>query len=180
MDGTLTVAVHEFDMIRARLGLPVGRPILESLDALPATRSAPLREELRLWELDLAQSASAALGAQELLATLSTEKLGILTRNTQSHIGVTLKAAGLDAWFPPPWRLGRDDAAPKPSPEGIARLLAAWELPPEEVVMVGDYLFDVLAGRAAGVKTVLVDSRNHGLWREHADRVVQDLRELLD
>ena len=31
LDGTLTVAAHDFDAIRAELGLPQGRPILEAL-----------------------------------------------------------------------------------------------------------------------------------------------------
>ena len=30
MDGTLTIAMHDFDAMRAELGLPVGVPILEA------------------------------------------------------------------------------------------------------------------------------------------------------
>ena len=46
LDGTLTVAVHDFDAIRAELGLPVGRPILEELATLPLAEAAELRERL--------------------------------------------------------------------------------------------------------------------------------------
>ncbi|MGH9885914.1 MAG: HAD family hydrolase, partial [bacterium] len=36
MDGTLTVAVHDFDAIRTELGLPQGKPMLEELALRPA------------------------------------------------------------------------------------------------------------------------------------------------
>ncbi|MEY4949417.1 MAG: hypothetical protein RL698_1628, partial [Pseudomonadota bacterium] len=35
LDGTLTVAMHDFDAIRTALDLPTGRPILEALAELP-------------------------------------------------------------------------------------------------------------------------------------------------
>ena len=31
MDGTLTVAAHDFDAIRRELGVPAGKPLLETL-----------------------------------------------------------------------------------------------------------------------------------------------------
>ena len=46
MDGTLTVAVHDFDAIRDALGLPQGRPILEQLAELPADEAQRLRDRL--------------------------------------------------------------------------------------------------------------------------------------
>ncbi len=39
MDGTLTIAQHDFDAIRDELGLPDNLPILESLAAMPAAES---------------------------------------------------------------------------------------------------------------------------------------------
>lgn len=36
LDGTLTVAVHDFTAIRRELDLPPGKPILEELATLPA------------------------------------------------------------------------------------------------------------------------------------------------
>jgi len=39
MDGTLTLAVHDFDAIRNTLGLPLGKPILEAIEDLPAPQA---------------------------------------------------------------------------------------------------------------------------------------------
>ena len=38
LDGTLTIAVHDFDAIRDELGLPAGEPILEAMSKLPRNR----------------------------------------------------------------------------------------------------------------------------------------------
>jgi phosphoglycolate phosphatase-like HAD superfamily hydrolase len=71
--------------------------------------------------------------------------------------------------------LGREAAAPKPDPEGIRRLLAHWRAEPHQAVMVGDYRYDLLAGRAAGTATVYVDFRGGFEFAEHADVSVDSL-----
>ena len=45
--------------------------------------------------------------------------------------------------------------------------------------MVGDYLFDLEAGRRAGVATVHLDVNGDGQWADQADFRVQNLSELL-
>ncbi|RMH02824.1 MAG: HAD family hydrolase, partial [Planctomycetota bacterium] len=91
LDGTLTVAVHDFDAIRARLGLPPGRPILEELARLPAAEAKPRRAELERIEAELARSARPAPGAAALCAELRRRglRLGILTRNSAANAALT-------------------------------------------------------------------------------------------
>jgi len=50
----------------------------------------------------------------------------------------------------------REDGPPKPSPAGVLSLCRTFGLPPSEVWMVGDYKYDVIAGRHAGCRTALV------------------------
>ena len=45
-------------------------------------------------------------------------------------------------------------AAPKPSPEGVLRILEAWGLPPAAVMFVGDSEADAAAARDAGVPLI--------------------------
>jgi phosphoglycolate phosphatase-like HAD superfamily hydrolase len=52
--------------------------------------------------------------------------------------------------------LAREDAPYKPSPEGLWQICAAWGMAPADVLMVGDYLYDLQAGRRAGTRTALV------------------------
>ena len=184
MDGTLTVAVHDFDAIRAQLGLESGKPILEQLALLPEPRARELYAQLDALELELARGARAAEGAERLLESLAARgsELGIVTRNSRANALETLRACGLERFFAPACVLGREAAAPKPDPQGVLRLLAHWRAEPHQAVMVGDYRFDLLAGRAAGTATVYVDTGREFRFAEHADLSVDSLgalRELL-
>ena len=181
MDGTLTVAIHDFEAIRASLGLPSGRPILETIAALPVEQAAIFRQRLEEIEWELARQAKPQPGAGELLEGLQQRgaRLGILTRNTQRNAYETLHACSLLDFFEPKCVLGRESVAPKPSPEGIHKLLAYWRTPARAAVMVGDYVFDLEAGRRAGTATVYVDVAGNGQWAAQADLRVQNLGELL-
>ena len=180
MDGTLTVAIHDFDAIRAELGLPQGKPILEQLALLPERDARALFERLDSLELELARRARAAAGAVALLETLARRaaRVGILTRNSHANSLETLRACGLERFFDVACIVGREAATPKPDPGGIRHLLGAWRAAPEQAVMVGDYRYDLLAGRAAGTATVYVDSSGAFPFAEHADVTVQSLDEL--
>ncbi len=73
----------------------------------------------------------------------------------------------------------RDEAAPKPDPEGILVLLAAWNATPESTVMVGDFRYELEAGRRAGVATIYYDDQQQDLWTAAADFRVRSHTELL-
>lgn len=181
MDGTLTLAKHDFSAIRHTLGLPPDQTILESLAALPPKTAAPLYERLQAIELEIAKRSEAAEGAHELLAYLSAQgvRLGILTRNSALNIEVSLAAAGLAQYFAPLDLISRDCAPPKPHPAGIQRLLTQWQAQPHEAVMVGDFVYDLQAGRAAGTATLYIDPSAAFPAREQADWCIRSLRELL-
>jgi HAD superfamily hydrolase (TIGR01509 family) len=182
MDGTLTRAVHDFAAIRARLGIAEGAPILESISALDAEAQSTALATVAEWEHGLVRRATAQPGVAMLLDRLRQRgvRLGILTRNLCALAHETLGAASLTEFFDPEDVLGRDSAEPKPSPEGIQILLARWEARPDEAVMIGDYVFDVQSGRAAGTATVLIDPARRPEWALSADLIITDFAELLD
>lgn len=182
MDGTLTVAVHDFDAIRRELDLAEGESILEQLAGMSADDSAPREARLHEIEIGLANLAVAGEGAHDLLSHLQNQRanLGILTRNSVEISLRTLEVCGLAGFFGKEDIVGRDTCAPKPDPEGIEILLARWKAARDDTVMVGDYLFDMQCGRSAGVKTILVDADGHGLWSQQADKTVRSLAEILE
>ncbi|MBB4815450.1 MULTISPECIES: HAD family hydrolase [Pseudomonas] len=170
MDGTLTVAVHDFAAIRVALEIPPEDDILTHLAALPAEVAATKHAWLLEHERELALGSVAADGAVELVRELAARgyRLGILTRNARELAHVTLQAIGLADCFAADDVLGREDAPPKPEPGGLLKLAAAWQVAPEEMVMVGDYRFDLDCGRAAGTRTVLVNLPENP-WPELTD-----------
>ena len=180
MDGTLTIAQHDFDAIRDELGLPEGLPILESLDLLSKEESEPLHQRLEQIELDIAAESKMADGADQLLETLlkNGANIGVLTRNNKANISVTLKSAGLDGYFLEDNLLSRDCAIPKPAPNGILQLLNQWGGSTDDSVMVGDHLHDLLSGNAAGAKTLYVDPTGEFIFKKNADICIHQLVDL--
>lgn len=179
MDGTLTVAVHDFAAIREALDIPAEHDILTHLAALPAAEAAAKHAWLLEHERDLAIASKASEGAVELVRELAGRgcRLAILTRNARELAHVTLEAIGLADCFPVEHVLGRDEAAPKPNPDGLLQIARAWAVAPGEMVMVGDYRFDLDCGRAAGTKTVLVNLPDNP-WPALADWHAADCRAL--
>ncbi len=180
MDGTLTIAVHDFDAIRNTLGIIEGRPILEAIEELPEQQATRKMEELFEIEMQIATKAKEQPGAGELLHQLTSRgcTLGILTRNGCEIAVETLKAAGLLSFFDQSTILGRESCAPKPDPAGIHHHLSAWQAAPSATVMVGDYKFDLESGYRAGVHTVHLDVDNGELWPEMTTVRVSSLNEL--
>ncbi|MGE8466890.1 MAG: HAD family hydrolase [Pseudomonas putida] len=179
MDGTLTVAVHDFAAIREALEIPPEHDILTHLAALPAAQAAAKHAWLLEHERDLALASKAATGAVELVRELAGRgcRLAILTRNARELAHVTLEAIGLADCFPVEHVLGRDEAEPKPSPDGLLKIAGAWGVAPSELVMVGDYRFDLDCGRAAGARTVLVNLPDNP-WPHLVDWHAADCRAL--
>jgi HAD superfamily hydrolase (TIGR01509 family) len=179
LDGTLTIAIHDFDAIRERLGLPLHEPILEALERLPVDRARYLHGQLDSMELELARQALPQSGAKFLLEHLQRRgsRLGILTRNSERNAFETLRVCGLLEFFEAADILGRESASPKPSPEGVHRLLSRWGATADSAVVVGDYVFDIEAGQAAGTATIYVNGDDEATPTE-VDVKVSSLSEL--
>ena len=182
MDGTLTISTHDFDYMRKELGLGVDEPILEALHAMSYEQSAPLWLKLDELERYFAQKSTLMPGVPELLEKLQMRgaKLGLLTRNVMPVVETTLNTCGIGHFFPIEHRLDRDSCAPKPSPDGINHLLNEWQADPSDAVMVGDYWFDLQAGRNANVATIHLDPEGEFAWPEVTDISIRQFSEIHD
>ena len=177
-DGTITKPSLDFDAIRAESGIEGGVPILEALDHFDRESRRRAEQILARHEWEAARNAELQDGAAEVIASCraSGHPVAILTRNTRSSLEHVLGHHGLivDA------TRTRDDGTIKPSPEPIFSICREIEADPTRSWMVGDHLFDILTGRAAGARTVLLvhDKPNPDHVRE-ADHVIRRLTDLL-
>jgi HAD superfamily hydrolase (TIGR01509 family) len=180
MDGTLTVAVHDFPAIKRALGIPQDEDILHHLAALPEAEAAAKHAWLLEHERELAVGSVAAVGAVDLVRALHQRgcRLGILTRNAHELALLTLAAIGIGDCFETQHVIGRGEAIPKPDPDGLLQLAARWGVAPAELVMVGDYRFDLDCARAAGARGVLVNLPDNP-WPELTDHHAVDCQALL-
>jgi HAD superfamily hydrolase (TIGR01509 family) len=181
LDGTLTKPVLDFDAMRAEIGLPERVPILEHLDTLTAAGRARAEEILLRHERAAIAQATLADGCADLLGHLRGREIpiSILTRNVREVVETFARTFTFQ--FHAVYT--REDGPPKPSPAGALSLCQAMGVAPSETLAVGDYKYDVMAGRDAGCRTVLVRQETlapHELaeWGS-PDLVVKSLRELL-
>jgi HAD superfamily hydrolase (TIGR01509 family) len=181
LDGTLTEPILDFDAIRAEIGLPERVPILEQLDALSAADRARAEGIMLRHEREAIARATLADGCADLLGHLrgSGVPMAILTRNVREVVDAFARmfAFSFHAIYT------REDGPPKPSPAGALSLCQAMGVAPAQTLAVGDYKYDVIAGRDAGCRTALVSpvalsARELGEWGS-PDLVVRSLRELL-
>ncbi len=163
-DGTLTMPdALDFPAVKREVGCPPDRLVLEFVEALPAgERRDEALTALERFELEGAARARPNAGAGETVRGLRRRglKVGVITRNGRPAIDRALAnfddldAADFDVI------VTRDDPyPPKPAPEGVLGAAAAMGVDPARVLVVGDFILDALAGRAAGAVTAFLANR---------------------
>jgi HAD superfamily hydrolase (TIGR01509 family) len=154
LDGTLVVEELDFEAMRREIGIPSGTPLLEAVERLHGPARQAAVAVLRRHELAAAETARLNPGVGAFLDWLTRRgvRQAVLSRNIREAVAKSLRRCGLSFELV----LAREDAPYKPSPEGLLQICAAWGLRPAEVLMVGDYLYDMQAGRSAGTRTALV------------------------
>jgi hydrogenase expression/formation protein HypE len=166
-DGTLThPGALDFPAIKRAIGCPPDEYILEWILALPpGDRRDAAGRALEGFELDAADASAPNEGAEELIHWLRDRGLavGVLTRNGMSAVERALARFTAVTTHDFDVIVTRDDGdiAPKPAPDGVLHAAAAMGVSPQETLVVGDFLLDMLAGRAAGAVTAYL--LNHGL-----------------
>ena len=175
LDGTLLVPALDFQAIREEIGLPPVVPILETMEALQGAARARAFAILDRHEAEAAARSQLMPGAMELLADLKRRgvKTAVFTRNSRVSVEAACRRHGLafDAV------VTRETHRPKPSPDGIRHLMETFGAEAAETVVVGDYRFDIEAGRNAGVRTIALVAGPKP-WAQEATWVIGSLAEV--
>jgi len=161
-DGTLTKPdALDFTVIKNIIGCPEEIPALEFIENISdPQKKAKALKELSLFESRAAASSEPNPGAEELIRTIHSMSLpmGLITRNSIDSVRKALNnfsGIGLDDFD---IVITRDDPVkPKPSPDGILLAARKLKIEPRQILMVGDFVFDMDAGRNAGTLTALLD-----------------------
>lgn len=179
LDGTLTQPYLDFDVIRDEMGLSKDSgPIWEAMEKMSDSRRRKAEILLHLHEQRAVVESRLNPGAKETLESLGRMGIGIgiLTRNTKENALAVGEKHGLkfDAV------VGREDGPVKPDAFGVLDLCRYFGVEPQETLLVGDYLFDLLCARAAGAVAVLL--ANHAKADEfvkYADFTIEKLDQIL-
>lgn len=158
-DGTLTLpGALDFPAIKREMNCPPDIPILEYLETVPAELKPSLMKLLESKEEKAAEQSLPNVGAEKCLLVLRDKGLllGIITRNSLPSVMRALEKFETIRLHDFAAVMTRDDSLPKPHPDGVHKACEGMGLAISELMVVGDFRFDVIAGKAAGACTVLL------------------------
>ena len=184
-----------FAEMRSVLGIPKTTDILDHIYQLPTEpQQAEAMQAIRNIESTAMASQVAQPGLSTLISYLDSRgvRKGICTRNFDAPVNHLLNTFVPDSVFHP--IVTREFRPPKPNPAGILHIAKKWGLTSEAgfgkpvaadatgLIMVGDSIDDMTAGRLAGAATVLLTNEvnRHLVEHEHTDLVISRLDELVD
>jgi HAD superfamily hydrolase (TIGR01509 family) len=184
-DGTLTLpGALDFPAIKKEMNCPPDLPILEYLETVAAELKPSLMKILELREEKAAEESLPNVGAEECVLALKGKGvlLGIITRNSLPSVRLALERFERVRLHDFSAVITRDDSLPKPHPDGVHKACKRMGLSISELMVVGDFRFDVMAGKAAGACTVLLTNGRHSLMTPgdpEPDYTVACLEEIL-
>jgi len=180
LDGTITEPFFDFDAIREEMGLDKNAgPILEAMEKMTPDQRRCAEQILDCHEQKAVRESKLNVGARKTLGALRKAgiRIGILTRNKRSNVLAVAKKHGLkfDAV------VDRDDGPVKPDGFGVLRLCEQFGVKPQETLVVGDYLFDLVCARAAGAVAVLLANHHRAdEFAKHADFTIERVDQVLE
>lgn len=178
-----------FREMREALNITKAVDILEHIDSLPHDEQNTALEAIRAIERRAMTAQTSQPGLLTLMAYLDARAVpkAICTRNFHVPVQNLLQKFLAGSPFHPV--ITRDFKPPKPDPAGILHIAKDWGLRGEtgegdasELIMVGDSIDDITAGRKAGAATVLLvnDVNKELAEHENTDLVIRTLDELVD
>lgn len=167
MDGTLVTSALDFVAMRQAIGCPQEQDILDFIAALP-TKAARDKAENQIIAIEVKEAQHCLLldGVQDMLDRLYQWRIpvALVTRNCRAATALKLAKAGLH--FDPV--LTRECAPAKPDPDALLQVATQWQIAPEHLVYVGDYLHDIHAAENAKMRSVLMTLQGLPKWQHNA------------
>ena len=180
LDGTITQPYFDFDAIREEIGLARDSgPLLESMAKMNPQLRRKAEKILYIHEQKAVIESKLNTGAEQTLSALREAgiHIGVLTRNKRGNAYAIARKHKLkfDAV------IGREDGPVKPDAFGVIELCRQFGVKPQETLLVGDYLFDLLCAKAAGAVAVLLANHSQaGDFAKHADFSIENIGGILE
>lgn len=176
LDGTLVTSTLDFTLIRSEVGCPEEMDLLTYVEGLADEDRAAAHAIIHRHEVQDAESSEWLPGAKEFVQTCRARgiPLAILTRNSDYTSRIKIAKNRI----PIPYLYTRENSKPKPDPTALQQIARAFRLESQSVLMVGDYKYDLQAGRNAQMPTCLINYEGTPDYLEMADFKFQDFGQL--
>ena len=178
LDGTLVTSEIDFAELSRALGIDRGTDILLHIEQLECetdrTDALALVEGHELRDAELSHWLP---GASEMLTELHDMQIpmAIVTRNFPAAAQIKIARNNI----PIKLLITRADAKPKPHPEALLAISSQWCIPPQELLYVGDYLYDLQAAANAGMRSCLYAPCALPHFAHQADLICNDYSNFL-
>ena len=179
LDGTITQPYFDFDAIREEMGLERDSgPVLESMEKMTPQQRQHAEKILHFHERRAVIESRLNAGAKQTLSALRKAgvHVGILTRNKRSNALAIARKHNLkfDAI------VDREDGPVKPDAFGVLKICRQFGVKPQQTLVVGDYLYDLLCAKAAGaIAVLLTNDKSESEFAKHADFTIAAMDEIL-
>lgn len=176
LDGTLVSCELCFKTMRQEIGCPLDEDILAFVDNLDDDAKQIANDTIKRLELNDAYAATWITGAQEFIEHLNHLAIptAIITRNSREASGIKIT----NNRIPIKTVITREDAPAKPDPTALINLSNQWQIPPEKLLYVGDYLHDINIAKNAGVNSALFCEQMIPNYAHLADHVFENYQSL--
>ncbi len=167
LDGTLIDSKLNFIAMRDDLGIGLDIDILEYIDSLKGERRKEAENIVHRHEEEGARVSTIIAGVKTLINYFEEQLLpfGILTRNSRTCSEIMLQMHNLKTSR----LVCREDAPPKPRPDGLLSLCEYFGVKPERALYVGDYIHDLNSAKNAGMPAVLYNNHKNDEFIKDAD-----------
>jgi len=177
LDGTITKTQVQFAPYKKRIGCKRG-DVLAYIKKQDLNHQQAMYKILDEYENEIEKDSILNDGFLSLMDFLNERdiKTGIITRSSRRHALQVIKKLGI----PITQVIGREEIEPKPSGKPLIYLSALLKRPLHKMICVGDFLWDILAGKNAQVTTVLLATDATRKYIHLSDYVIYHLSSLKD
>lgn len=176
-DGVIAETQLDFSAIRQRFFGGRRAPLLEEAAKMPPAMRDELMKAIEDEEMRGAEISVEIEGARCLTEYLNERGIPwcILSRNCRASID---RAADVIGFQLPKHTFSRESQHVKPDPRAMTDAAAALGADPRKCLVIGDFLYELLGARRAGMRAVLV--QRDGEWRSLADAFYPKMTDFAD
>jgi HAD superfamily hydrolase (TIGR01549 family) len=179
-DGVIAETHLDFSGLREKYYGGRRAMLLEDSSSLPEEKRDALMLDLERIELHGAREAELVPDVLEVISWTNGKKIpwAIVSRNCRESI---VRAAEAISFELPEIVRSRDDGdCVKPDPRALVETCRALGASPSQTLLVGDYIYDMIGARRAGMRGVLVREKIETDWTQWLEYSCRSMRELLD
>ena len=165
-DGVIADTSLDFSEIRQKYYGGRRAMLLEDAAGLSPDMRAALMSDLNEIEMRGARDAVTVPGIFKILSWVRERGIpwAVVSRNSRDSIFEAARTIGVD--LPRVVRSRDDGSSVKPDPSALVETCGLLGVPPNQALLIGDYIYDMIGARRAGMRGVLVRGAFEPDWAE--------------